>query len=41
MKVSDQLHAQWTREKTDFDTLVMREGSIPAENSSPVAQPVV
>jgi len=41
MKVSDQLYAQWTRGKTGFDTLVMREGSVPAENSSPVAQSVV
>jgi hypothetical protein len=41
MKVGDQLHGQWTIGKTGFDTMVMRVGSIPAENSSPVAQPVV
>jgi hypothetical protein len=41
MKVSGQLHAQWTRRKTGFDTLVMRKGSLPAENPHPVSHPVV
>jgi hypothetical protein len=41
MKVGDQLHAQWTRGKTGFDTLVLRKNYVPAENPNPVTQPVV